>query len=615
MNKKENGNRTDTVNSINGSERVISNSVVNNSSFDYKVFCKDVMKTAKRKVDACLLVPIKVYHDEDGIREEKVLRQIEEWMAGFSKNSTDYVYFWVYMAYDRGYEAFLDWNKNSNKEKIEASAVMDSKTHMGDVSKLEKNGYIKKQCENRDAAEVWILNAYEIVLKKIYSAAKMALLIKDSIDYLRKCGIEIHMPALIETREDTEHIVKIMANLMLFVTRLRLEIPEQTALKWYKKGNVAYSGYIDQMLEEYMRVVNQYSYQSYERFTKMSDIARNNKNKYAAKEIGDVYRCGMELLDCHENRIFIKENQEIACEFYGICVEAEHIPAYICALKTDALIDDRQKQEILERSVEEKCSEGLVYHANDCMIKADKCVQRDLEQALQCFKDAANTILQLEDTYGEKHVMKNKLLLSRTFEVLKKEKNETDEELYGLLQKLYLADILEKDEEGMLEVMEEIYLLAEKQGYFEAEYRLGILFQRSNNEKSKKYFTQGKEKGCKWCMFEYARIQREQEPEGWLQVMMYLGNHMNKDEKFQLMLAQEWVDGGVILNQITSEAIKLKTNELIELYGVLDTLIIKINSKKSEDTDEISECAKLIVKLTEDKDKIGKLIIERQKLA
>lgn len=586
MSKRGNVIFTDTVSSINDTGRVVKPEEKEAFLFDYKDFCRNVMGISKRKADAFLLAPLKMYHETKDFQNEEVLVNLEKWMDNFSEKKEDFYYVWLYLAYDQGYNNYISWNEEADiKKVILPNAVANAKTYVNDVSKLENSKYIKDLCDKRDNAETWILNAYEITLKKIYSVANMALLIKKIIDYLNGCRLKIPIPSFAETEKNERPIFQTASNLMLLVTRLHLGANKEKALAWYRNGNVAYFHYGDYMLMEYMRLIDQFFYQSYERLIKMQELAEKNKNKYAAKEVGDIYRLGAELQDYHGNKIYICPDQEKACEYYRISMDSEYIPAYISAVKTDALINEDQKNVHLEKAKVTENSEAMIYYIEQCINEADRTVEAEYRTSLKWFKSAIESIIVLEEEFVEKQVLKNRILLTKTFAAYKKGKGTGEDDISKAMHELYEKDVLNMDEEELLLEQEKLYHLAGTKGYFEAEYQLGLLFQNKDDEKSKNYFEQGKKKGCKWCMLEYAKMQKEKEPEEWCRTMMDLGRKVNNEDKLYDVLVEEWGNSKDVLNQLINKDINLEKNELAELYSQIFNFRKGIYKKNSDDTD------------------------------
>ena len=399
-------------------------------------------------------------------------------------------------------------------------------------------------------------------------------LIKDSVDYLRKCDINIDMPAIIDTNKNGEYLYQTAAGIMLLIMRLRINIETREAIDWYRKGNISYVGAKDRMLEEYIRLVNLYSYQSYERFISMEQIARENKNKYAAKEIGDIYRLGALLGDMYGNRIQIIADQEKACEYYRYAMENEFIPAYTPALKTGSVINERQKEEILRKATIERSQEGLAYYAQKCIQEAEDNIRKDETRVQKLLQEAIDAMLLLEDTYGEKFVLKNQILLSKVFKSYREKEKDDIQKLNEDIQKLYVKDIWNLSEEDFATEVEKNYVLAGKLGYYEAEYKIGMLFLETDCEKSELHFEQGKNMGCKWCMLEYVKMLRKQNPKAWLTEMISLGKCLHYEEKeLWKAVAKEWVDCEDLLQQIIGADSQQERDKVQEICWQMEKAI------------------------------------------
>lgn len=575
MDKVEMISSTDTESIIEDSVRVIPQPDKHGQGFKYTYFCKSVLEETKRWVDANFLVPLKFLKEWENVQEEKFFERLEKWMNIFKGKVGNIEYFWIYMVYSNGYCKFNEcWEDDDIRESIGENVSDDAKTYMNDISKLESTKYIAEQCERGDMYEYWILKVYEITVKQIYSSADMIRVVDRIIDYLQECSIKIDKPAFTDYNQGDMAIYSFASSLMLLVTRLHLNIDPDLALRKYKKGNVVYSGYRDQMLAEYIRVSEMYFYQSYERLLKMQICAEKGRNKYAAKEVGDIYRLGMELQDMHGNRVVVEANRETACAYYRICLEAKHTPAYVPAVKTGGSINERQQTEILKEAMEEKEPEGLAYYAEKCIEEADAMEQTESAGALEPIKNAVNAMTFMEDSYAEKQVLKNALLQSKTFASYKSGKLKKEVELNEMLENLYAKDIISMDEDEILAEMEKTYIAAGECGFFEAEYRLGKLFQNSDVDKSNKYFEQGKDKGCVWCLLEYAQRQREQDPEGWVRTMLKLGRSLNRNDALCIRVAEEWISGDDVLKRVIRECehIELEIDEIMEIYLQISNL-------------------------------------------
>lgn len=617
MNKEKIEIRTDTVSSGDGSNRVILRLDKSSRAFDYTHLCKNIIKQKKRWVDANFLVSLKLLKEYEDVQEETFYNLLVKWMDAFKNKIGNIDYFWIYLVYMNGYNKFKGLSEDADmKECIDDCVIKDAKTYMNDVSKLEKNKYITKLCESGDTNECWILRVYEIILKKTYLKAEMTLLVQRIISYLKECEIRINYPVVIEHIQDENVIYSVASMLMLLVMRLRLNIDIDWALRKYKSGNVAYSGYRDQMLAEYIQLSSLYFYQSYERLIQMQYCAEHCKNKYAAKEVGDIYRLGMELQDIHGNIVVVEADGETACEYYRICIDAEYIPAYVPAVKTGVLLSEEQKAKILETAKVEKNPECLAYYAEKWIEEADTSEIAESSRVLKLIKQAVDAMTFMEDNYGEKHVLKNALLQSKTFTAYKSGELGQEKELNEMLRHLFSKDVIGMDENAILMEIGETYKLAGKYGFYEAEYRLGKLFQGSKADISNKYFEQGKEKGCIWCTLECAQIQREQVPKEWLRTMLKLGRRIYKDITLKIRVAEEWVAGDDVLKQIVEGKIKLQINEIMEIYLQIRDLvscIFKKNDNDGNDNDEIKENVKLLAELVKQQEYLEDFILKDQK--
>ena len=608
MSKVSGVNSTDTVSSM-GIEETIPIPRGSGTDFNYTYFCKSILRETIRKMDASFLVPLKMYKEVKEIRQEDFLSVLGVWMDNFCGKRGSIDHFWVYMAYDGGYYNMkCHIEGTSSGQNISDKAREDALTHMNDVSKLGNAKYIARLCENRDDVECWILRVYEITLSKMFTAEKMATKMKNVITYLKECSLRVEMPFITSQEQADEEIFQSAANLFLLVIRLRLGIVSEQAVKWYKNGNVAFFRYRDQMLEEFTRLNSLYFCQSYERYLKMREIADHNKNKYAAKEVGDILRLGMELQDSHGNRVFVKPDKEMACEYYRICIDANYIPAYVPAVKTGALINGCQQKELLRTALEEKNPESLAYHAEKLLIMADELLHTDQERAIHALRDATDALISLEDTYGEKHVLKVSLLRTETFQTYNS-LDSREPELDDNLRELYSMDSAKMKEDIVLSIVENAYLCAQKYGFYEAEYELGMLFLENDKAKSERYFEQGVKKGCNWCRLEYAKMQRQNAPRMWLSIMIEIARHMQGDDVLQIALAEDWVDAEDIFAKAANGQIELEENEIAEIYVQINNMIHNIyKCNQNMSNSKIEKTIGLCSKLMQCKEEIKKLL-------
>lgn len=624
MNKYE-CNSTDTVSSPGSEARIISQPMPVQRSFDFKYLCKSIIHKPIRNIEACFLAPLKVYREkiEKTADRDAVLCQLGAWMDAFreKEGAGSLLYFWIYLAFDGGYEDFSNAGASADiGKRIRSCAAQNAKSLADSNSKLRNAEYIRRLCEARDHTECWILSLYELTLKKLYTSDDIAALIQKIIGYLRSIPYNIYMPAYISAGGQEERMVQEAANLMLLVMRLSLHIDSETALLWYKNGNASYFRYKDQPLADYLALVCQYPCQSYERLVKM-EILANQGNKYAAKEAGDLYRFGAQLTDRYGNRVGIRSDQEKTSRYYGICLESGYIPAYIPAVQTGVWLRESQKTAAIQKAVADRNPEALSYNARACLAEADSLIQTEPDRLPSLLHSAANAISSLEDDYWEKYVLKNTLLLSDTFRFLRANAGmdgaEKNIPMQKTLRDLYGFDALSAGRKELLNHMEEFYALAGRYGYFEAEYQLGRLFQMGDKpdlQKSAQYFETGKDKGCRKCMLEYAKLQQTQKPETWLQTMLQLGRNLTESDPLQLILAKQWAScmDTNILRQIASSNPDTALDEMMEAYLQVTQLMRLISKSMSgnENTQELTDNIKLLNGLIEVQKDLKSLILE-----
>lgn len=582
--------------------KVIKNAPKSEVSFDYKNFCKEIMDMHKSNMDACFLMPLKLYHSKKNIGLMDTIPKIQLALDKFSELfDKDCIYFWLCMDYwmknntelsDEDWREYIKYIKENYH-----TIISDTKSLIADASKLEKTKYVKELCKKRAEIECWILNVYELMLRKLYDAFNMRLLAEKIITYLEKSQIKIQTTIFVS--QDEKYIFKIASSLILLVIRLRLKIDPKDAAKWYNEGNKAYYNDGDRMLEEYILITGKYSYLSYERFIRLKDIATNGNNKYAAKEVGDVYRLGATLVDYYENRIFIDKDKEKARQYYYICVENEYIPAYISIIKMGILIDKKQEESLLQQAKESGDLEGLIFYADQCLKMADEYCQTNRQKALERLRDAVGAISVLEDTCAAKHILKSELLLSKAFEIVRGGNEEENVTLSNILQELYLSEIIKIDKQDLYREVEKIYVSAQEQEYYEAEYRLGKLFQDMDVEKSEKYFEQGREKGCKWCMLESSRTLKAENAKEWLKVMIKLEKNVQGNEELQECIAKELVEAEEVWEAVKNKQIKLESHEIAEIYLLLYHSVTYIDGKMETSTRRMKKKADLVCKLTD----------------
>lgn len=615
--------RSSTV-SIPHGERVIEGNQNETVSFEYKFFCKNVMKKAVNRVSACFLAPLKWYHGNRDEMPKDIIPTLEKIMDVFSKipnSQCDFFWLWLdcIMQNKRQYLK-NDWEKDIESEY--SDMIEYAKSHLADAPKLKDKQYIKNMCNDRGEIECLILNMYEMTLKKLYDINAMRALLHDIVSYLRECKTGINEKADCALNQREEYVFKKAAKLMLLVVRLYLEVDSKLALRWYREGNTGYFYEDDIMLEDYMAVITNYANQSYERFMKISDMAKNEGNKYAAKETGDIYRHGAVLIDYHKRHILIEKDKEKACEFYAICVENKYIPAYMPVLKMGVLVNEQQKNDLLEQAVNNGDTEGLIYYAEQYIKKADKRCRTDLKEAMGLLLDAAKTIAVLDNACAEKYVLKNQVLLSETFE--RAGKSETGfEDFINLSKELYGGDILKSDKDTVYKLMEEAYLEAGKRGYCEAEYKLGKLFRDIDVEKSKRYFEQGREKGCKWCMLEKAQSLKKQNVKEWVYIMIEVGREAREDESLRESMIKELAGLADIWDAVEKEEKEIACYKRAELYLLLwDSLEYVDTSGKhfgnrgpdsSDSYNEKDELWELQTKLFEGKKKMEQSMFDNNK--
>lgn len=590
MRKRSSDEQTATV-GISGSERRIYETDETAMSFDYDVFCRDVIKVAKRKLDACLLVPLKFYHDNKEISVDMDFDKLNIWLNDFSHNMDDFFYVWSYLTYENGGNLFEKWSKgNENRIDMGVNAIESAKGHLNDTSKLKDSKYIKMMCENRDMEEIWILNAYELTFKRIYRVPEIVFLIRNIIKYLNECGLDIQMPILTQTNEKI--IYKMVACLMLLVIRVRLGISERLAMEWYKGGNLAYSLYTDQMLNEYINLLGDYYYNSYERFIMIQELAQKNKNKYAAKEIGDIYSLGGDLQDIYGHIIHIKRDLEMACNFYRISMEYEYIPAYMPAIKTNSFVEPAQRERKLKNALEEKSPLALAECAKENIKKADKCIQYDVEKASVLLANTISYISMMKDDYAEKYVIKNELMLSKSFGIVKENIGKY-EQLVDCLEKGFSCDILSLTENEISKEIEQNYLLAGKLGYFEAEYKLGKYFQDKDESKSRHYISVGKEKGCNYCMLEYILHQENMDYNEWLSIMLFVGKRFHDDTDLLIKISKEWIRNELFFEKFVNDTSLISLNKVVEIYMQINNIITKIDARQEASQEKVKTENKL----------------------
>ena len=269
----------------------------------------------------------------------------------------------------------------------------------------------------------------------------------------------------------------------------------------------------------------------------------------------------------------------------------------------------KQQEEILKTAVEEKSPEGLAYYTEKWIKEADAMEAAESDRALEAMKNAVNAMTFMEDSYAEKHVLKNALLQSKTFTAYKSGKLGKEAELNEMLQSLYSEDVIGMVEDAILAEMEKTYIAAGECGFFEAEYRLGKLFQDSNVDKSNEYFERGKAKGCVWCLLECAQGQREQDPEGWLKTMMKLGQNMNGDDALCVRMAEEWTSGEDVLKQVTDGRIELEMDEIMEIYLQIGRLY-KCMFGKVKDDNRMKKNIKLSARLVQQQEYLKEFILK-----
>lgn len=624
MNKYE-CNSTDTVSSPGSEARIISQPMPEQRSFDFKYLCKSIIHKPIRNIEACFLAPLKVYREkiEKTADRDAVLCQLGAWMDAFreKEGAGSLLYFWIYLAFDGGYEDFSNAGASADiGKRIRSCAAQNAKSLADSNSKLRNAEYIRRLCEARDHTECWILSLYELTLKKLYTSDDIAALIQKIIGYLRSIPYNIYMPAYISAGGQEERMVQEAANLMLLVMRLSLHIDSETALLWYKNGNASYFRYKDQPLADYLALVCQYPCQSYERLVKM-EILANQGNKYAAKEAGDLYRFGAQLTDRYGNRVGIRSDQEKTSRYYGICLESGYIPAYIPAVQTGVWLRESQKTAAIQKAVADRNPEALSYNARACLAEADSLIQAEPDRLPSLLHSAANAISLLEDDYWEMYVLKSTLLLSDAFRFLRENAGtdgaEKNISLQKTLRDLYGFDALSAGRKELLNHMEEFYALAGRYGYFEAEYQLGRLFQMGDKpdlQKSAQYFETGKDKGCRKCMLEYAKLQQAQMPEMWLQTMLRLGRNLTENDPLQIILAKQWAScmDTNILRQIASSNPDTALDEMMEAYLQVTRLMRLISKSMSgnENTQELTDNIKLLNGLIEVQKDLKNLILE-----
>ena len=560
MKKRETMDFADTVSYADDQERVIQSGGIRPSSFDYQQFCRNVLDISKRKADACFLLPLKAYHSQEEIRKEESLLKLESCMDAFVKEGNACEYFWPYLVYVNDYRML--WETESIFPNAEASA----KGCMNDVSKLEKSAYMKHLCKARGMDEFWILKSYELMVKKRYPGSKLSLFVQDVIQYLQSCGLKLSMPVLGSAQGGEVYLAQTAAGLMLLAVRLRMGIPETQAMEWYRQGNAAYLRCSDRKLEEYMQVVENHSYHSYERFVVMCTLAKEKQNKYAAKEAGDVYRTGAVLLDSYGTEISIPKDLQAASEYYWICGLEKYIPSYSAALKTGMLTKEQQCKELLDQARGEQHPDALAFYAHRCLEEAEQYITQDPGRGLVAFKNLVDSVLTMEVSYWETHVLKNEILSSGTYQFCKDTPNMVSRELRELLCELYGKDPFAMEQKELEEEMAHFYQRAGNLGYFEVDYRLAKLVQKTAPDDSRDLFLQGAQKGCNWCMLECAKFEKEQNCEKWLKSLMEIGKNQIPDG-IKFSLAQELSQCDCVLDDMEKGKIVWQQEELMDLYS------------------------------------------------
>ena len=566
MSKRINDNLTDTVSHVGDPLRVIAKDGTPSVSFEYGDFCKKILEFSKQKVDACFLVPIRAYHSWTEIRSDEIFPLLEKWLDIFIRKENKCIYFWPYLVVADGYNRLCKLETDEEIDRvITRVAEKDAKACMNDVSKMDKLKYVESMYKSREAEEVWILKIYDLMLRRLYTREQLDFFVKKAIDYLRSCNIRISTPVFELVWEKDDYIIQTAAGIMLLIMRLRVGISPKQALEWYQHGNVAYFGYCDRKLEEYMQIIQKNPYLSYERFAMMKNLAEKNENKYAAKEVGDVYLLGTVLKDSYGTEISILPDAERASNYYRTCIMDQYVCAYCAALKTNTLIQERQYKEILKEALSQQDQQTIAFYAKVCLEESEKSTVQNKEKILEELRNIVELVCLLETTYWEKYVLKNEVLDSKIYLIYKENPQYRDEKLEKFLLELYGRNPLKLDDKELDEERMIAYEEAGKLGYFEADYRLGGLLQKTNPNKSQEYYARGMHKGCTWCMLEYAKMEKTLNRQNWLKKLMEISRRKIPEE-LKMQLAKEFSQCNCVLEELENKQIVWDCEDVMELY-------------------------------------------------
>lgn len=499
--------------------------------FEYKTFCREIFQKSKKEIDACFLMPIKLYYDVEDIRKEEMLPILDEWVTKFLQKKSQIKYFWVFLCDMASGGMEYDWHSSElNLKEYNLSSI---RLHMNDIGKIEKRKYITKVLKGRENVEYWLLKVYDMTLRNMVSIGNLCSFIENIIQYLNKCGIKIKMPITKkQTFENKDYFYMFASNLMLLVFRCRFGV--EKAVEWYYDCNKDYLRYYDWMLEEYIQLVEKHNIQSYERFYQMRKLAQERQNKYASKEVGDIYGCGMLLESECGGHIYIEPDMEKACTYYRISLESSYMPAGIAALKTGALTNEQQRSQLLNMCMAEQNREAYIYNAQQHIITAKKLINIDLQKGLENLEMCAAILTTLDDNYAIKYILKNDIL-SLIYQATILGADVTIS--CPNLQTLFSIDILKMDKQIYLNAVEENLLIAGELGYLGAEYSLAKLHEE-DKEKYNSYISRGCEKGCERCLLERNRALKSSDPINWVKNLMDIWKN-STSEQLQLEIIKE----------------------------------------------------------------------------
>lgn len=539
------------------------------AAFECGNFYKNVLGLSKRKADGCFLLPLKIYNGHEKIRDHSQLGTLEARCDQYTAWGGEPELFWVYLEYEGGYDRL--WAgifDDRAPEKVNESM----RSCLSDIPKLRKTLYTRRLLEDRDLAECWILSVYQFMLRRIYKKKGISSFVNAAIREFRRCGIQVNDPNYASAEAETHtYLEQTAANLMLLAMRLSMDIPEGEALLWYKSGNPSFMNCRDGMLEDYMQIVRSYPYQSYHRLIRMRDLADACSNKYAAKEVGDIYRQGGVLINEDGARVLIEREPEQACDYYRRCMESEYIPAYIAAIKTGALKNGLQRDKILEQACLENDPEALAWRVRGLLERINSSPGEPPEHRLDRFVEVLETVLKIEDTYAEKYILKNEVFACALFRHCRSTPEAVPEKVREVFERLYFPGIFTADDEVILRERIGNYEMAQKFGHHGANYLLGKLFRGVDDKKSREYFDAGSNAGCKRCVLEQVRLLKADEPERYLDLLLGLEAEEGPGELL-LEIAGELADSVELIKQRASRLAREDNAiaALIELYIQVD---------------------------------------------